>query len=48
VDLRTGQVLYSGEKSAISVAADEAGAKRAAIVQVSREVIGKDLLANLP
>ncbi len=48
VDFATGAILYSGEKTAVSVAADEASAKRSALLQVARDGVAKDLMANLP
>jgi hypothetical protein len=48
VDLATGIILYATEKTAIAVASDEAGARRAALQQVARENIAKDLMVNLP
>jgi hypothetical protein len=48
VDLVTGLTLYSTEKTAIMVAPDEAQAKRAAMLQVARDTVAKDLMANLP
>lgn len=48
VEFSTGIILYSAEKTAIAIGADEASARRAALLQVSRDVIAKDLMANLP
>jgi len=48
VDFATGMLLYSGEKSAVAVAADEASARRAALLQVSKDALAKDLMASLP
>ncbi|GAB1456479.1 hypothetical protein MASR2M48_17870 [Spirochaetota bacterium] len=48
VEFSTGIILYSVEKTAISVASDEASAKRAALLQVARDAVAKDLMANLP
>jgi len=48
VDFATGIILYSVEKTAIVVASDEAGARRNALVQVAKEAVAKDLMANLP
>ncbi len=48
VDFATGMLLYSGEKSAVAVAADEASARRAALIQVAKDALAKDLMANLP
>jgi hypothetical protein len=48
VDFATGVILYSVEKTAIVVASDEASAKRNALVQVAKDAVAKDLMANLP
>ncbi len=48
VEFATGVVLYSVEKTSIAVAADEATARRSAMLQVAREAVAKDLMANLP
>ncbi len=48
VDMATGIILYSTEKTAIAVAADEAGARRAALLQVARETVAKELMTSLP
>ncbi len=48
VDFATGMILYSSEKTSIAVGNDEAAARRAAMLQVSRDVAGKDIMANLP
>lgn len=48
VDFATGAVLYSVEKTSIVVASDEASAKRSALLQVGRDAVAKDLMANLP
>lgn len=48
LDLATGTVLYSTEKSAVMVAAEENQARRSAILQVARDTVAKDLMANLP
>ncbi len=48
VELATGIILYATEKTAIAVASDEAGARRAALQQVAKETIAKDLMVNLP
>ncbi|PKL08343.1 MAG: hypothetical protein CVV51_09360, partial [Spirochaetae bacterium HGW-Spirochaetae-7] len=48
VDFATGMILYSVEKTAIAVASDEATARRSAMLQVSRDAVAKDLMANLP
>ncbi|GAB1431427.1 hypothetical protein MASR2M29_00520 [Spirochaetota bacterium] len=48
IDFATGMILYSGEKTAIAVAADEASARKAALLQAARDAIAKDLMANLP
>ncbi len=48
VEFSTGIILYSVEKTAITVAADEATAKRSALLQVARDAVAKDLMANLP
>jgi hypothetical protein len=48
VDFATGMMLYSVEKTAITVASDEASARRAALLQVARDAVAKDLMANLP
>jgi hypothetical protein len=48
LDLASGNVLYSTEKTAIMVAADETQARRSAILQVARDTVAKDLMANLP
>ena len=48
LDLASGNVLYSTEKTAIMVAADENQARRSALLQVARDTVAKDLMANLP
>jgi len=48
VDLATGALLYSTEKTAITVATDEASGRRTALAQVARDTVAKDLMANLP
>ncbi len=48
VDLASGMVLYATEKIAMAVGADEAAARRAALQQVAREAVAKDLMTNLP
>ena len=48
VDLATGMVLYATEKVFVAVAADEAGARSAALMQVAREAVAKDLMSSLP
>ena len=48
VDFATGMILYSVEKTAIVVASDEASARRSAMLQVARDAVAKDLMANLP
>lgn len=48
VEFATGNILYSVEKTSIAVAADEATARRSAMLQVAREAVAKDLMANLP
>jgi hypothetical protein len=48
VDFATGMILYSVEKTAIVVASDEASARRSALLQVARDSVAKDLMANLP
>jgi hypothetical protein len=48
LDLASGNVLYSTEKTAVMVAADENQAKRSALLQVARDTVAKDLMANLP
>ncbi|HOX91441.1 MAG TPA: hypothetical protein PLC54_00860 [Spirochaetales bacterium] len=48
VDLATGIILYSAEKTSIAVGTDEASARRAAMTQVARDVVAKDMMANLP
>lgn len=48
VDLANGMVLYATEKLAMAVGADEAAARRAALQQVAREAVAKDLMTNLP
>lgn len=48
IDFASGMILYSGEKTAIAVAADEAAARKAALLQVARDTLAKDLMANLP
>jgi len=48
VEFATGIILYATEKTAIAVGTDEASARRAALLQVSRDAIAKDLMANLP
>ncbi len=48
IDLATGIMLYSAEKTSLAVGADEAAARRAALLQVSRDIVGKDLMSNLP
>ncbi|MBN2873729.1 MAG: hypothetical protein JXM71_01430, partial [Spirochaetales bacterium] len=48
VDFATGMILYSVEKTAIVVGSDETTARRNALVQVAREAVAKDLMANLP
>ena len=48
LDLVSGNVLYSTEKSTVMVAADENQARRSALLQVARDTVAKDLMANLP
>lgn len=48
VEFATGTILYSVEKTNIAVASDEATARRSAMLQVARETVAKDLMANLP
>jgi hypothetical protein len=48
LDLASGNILYSTEKTAVMVAADENQAKRSALLQVARDTVAKDLMANLP
>jgi len=48
MEFSTGIILYSTEKTAIVVAADEASARRAALLQVGKDAVAKDLMANLP
>ncbi|MBU0927642.1 MAG: hypothetical protein KKA67_07825 [Spirochaetes bacterium] len=48
VEFSTGTILYSTEKTAITVASDEASARRAALLQVAKDAVAKDLMANLP
>jgi hypothetical protein len=48
VEFATGRILYSTEKTTIVVAADEASARRAALLQVAKDTVAKDLMANLP
>lgn len=48
VELASGMVLYATEKIAMAVGADEAAARRAALQQVAREAVAKDLMTNLP
>lgn len=48
VDLATGQLLYSAEKTSIAVGTDEASARKAAMTQVARDALAKDMMANLP
>jgi len=48
VEFATGRILYSTEKTAIVVAADEASARRSALLQVAKDAVAKDLMANLP
>lgn len=47
-DLVTGEILYSAEKAYTGVGPDEAAARRASLQQLGRNVLGKDLMANLP
>ena len=48
LDLASGTVLYSTEKTAIMVASDKNQASRSALLQVARDTVAKDLMANLP
>lgn len=48
VDLASGMVLYATEKNVVAVGADEAAARRAALQQVARDAVAKDLMTNLP
>ncbi len=48
VEFATGRILYSTEKTAVVVAADEASARRASLLQVAKDAVAKDLMANLP
>ena len=48
VEFASGAILYSTEKTAIVVASDEASARRSALLQVGRDAVAKDLMANLP
>jgi hypothetical protein len=48
VEFATGRILYSAEKTSVVVASDEASARRAALLQVAKDAVAKDLMANLP
>lgn len=48
VDLASGQLLYSGEKSWQALGSDEASARRNALKELGAQVFGKDLAASLP
>jgi len=48
VEISTGTLLYSAEKSATGIGADEAAAGAAALREVGLSAIGRDLLASLP
>lgn len=48
VDLATGMILYSTEKTAIAVGTDKATAIKNALFTISKNIVAKELLANLP
>ncbi len=48
LDLATGAVLYSAERTAMGVGADEEAARKAAYRELGASAVGKDLLSNLP
>jgi hypothetical protein len=48
IELATGRLLYTGQKSATGIGADEAGARKAAWRELGLNAIGKELLASLP
>lgn len=48
VDLTSGSLLYSAEKTATGLGADEASARAAAYRELGLNAIGKDLLSSLP
>ncbi|HRY72529.1 MAG TPA: hypothetical protein P5165_04820 [Spirochaetia bacterium] len=48
VELSSGRILYSAEKTATGLGADEAAARRAAYRELGAGAIGKDLLSSLP
>lgn len=47
-DLATGDILYSADKAYTGVGSDEAAARRASLLQLGRDSLGRDLMANLP
>jgi len=48
IDLASGRMLYSVEKTALAIAATQDQARRAAVSNVARDTVARDLMANLP
>jgi hypothetical protein len=48
LEVASGAVLYSAERTAIGLGADEQAARRAAFRELGANAVGKDMLANLP
>jgi hypothetical protein len=48
LEVATGAVLYSAERTAMGLGSDEQSARRAAYRELGANAVGKDMLSNLP